>query len=119
MYDDDDDSPIPLNQRAATPESRGKEYLPSLVDASTYELEAFIPVTEADSDKDTTVADLAMLNNNLAVLNAALPEIRTIDSLCKIASTTAKLIETRRKVKKLDYGPKNDGSNKRTFEVIE
>lgn len=83
------------------------------------ELKEFIPVEETDSDTQTTKSDLAQLNNHLAMCNASLPYVRSIDSLCRLSDTVCKLIEVRRKVKKLDYGSNNKGSSGRAFEVID
>lgn len=83
-----------------------------------YELEPFTPVSEEDSDKQTTASDLAILNNHLAMCSGALPHVRTVDSLCSLSSTVCKLIETRRRVKKLQLGD-NGSSKGRTFEVLE
>jgi hypothetical protein len=90
------------------------EVLPAVI---TYELEAFEPVTEQDDDKTTTRSDLALLNNHLAYCNFALPAIRTVAGLCMLSNTVTKLIETRRKVKKLEYG-KTPGKAGSDYEVI-
>lgn len=86
---------------------------------SEYELEAFTPVKEDSSDKDTTVSDLALLNNQLALCNAALPHVQSIQTLCSLSTTVQNLIRTRRGVKKLEYGSPKQGNVGRVFEVIE
>lgn len=91
------------------------EVLPALADS--YQVSSFTPVNEADDDKTTTQSDLDMLNNHLAACAAALPKVYTIGSLCMLSATVAKLIEVRRKVKKLPYG--NSAGTSRTFEWIE
>ena len=83
-----------------------------------YELEAYQPILEQDNEQATTISDLSILNNHLAMCTAALPNIRTIGSLCMLSATVCKLIETRRKVKKLPFGDGNKGAG-RVFEVIE
>jgi hypothetical protein len=83
-----------------------------------YELESFTAITEEDTDKQTTASDLAVLNNHLAMCSAVLPHVRTIDSLCSLSSTVCKLIETRRRVKKLQLGA-SDTNKGRTFEILE
>lgn len=100
------------------PEAANKtEVLPALQDDS-YTLEPFSPISESDSDAATTQSDLAMLNNHLAMCSMALPSIRTVAGLCVLSTTVTKLIETRRKVKKLAYGdPGSKGG--RAFEVLE
>ena len=64
----------------------------------------FVPVSAASTDEETTVADVAMLHNAMVIVDAAIQQAHTIDGVCKLAVTMAKLIETRRNVKKLPYG---------------
>ncbi len=94
------------------------EVLPAIQDdPQGYALEPFVPVNEQATDQETTASDLAMLNNHLAVCSMSLPHMRTIDGLCKLSITVAKLIETRRKVKKLKYG--DTGKQGPVWEVLE
>lgn len=96
------------------------EVLPALKDSLSYELEQFTPIREEDSDRNTTVSDLQLLNNHLSMCNAALPNVRTLAGLCVLSNTVCKLIETRRKVKKLSYGePTASRSTQRAFEILE
>lgn len=94
------------------------EVLPTLDNQIKYELEPFKPINEQDSDKEATVSDLALLNNHLAMCDAALSSVKTISGLCLLSATVCKLIETRRKVKKLSFGNSTPSSG-RVFEVIE
>lgn len=97
--------------------SNKTEILPAITEES-YTLEQFTPVGVNDSDATTTESDLAILNNHLALCSMALPSIRTVAGLCVLSTTVTKLIETRRKVKKLAYGdPGSKGG--RAFEVLE
>jgi hypothetical protein len=93
------------------------EVLPALQDDS-YTLEAFTPIGVDAADHETTASDLAILNNHLALCSMALPSIRTVAGLCVLSTTVTKLIEARRKVKKLAYGDSN-GKRGSAFEVIE
>lgn len=81
-------------------------------------LRPFLPVDEKSTDSETTTSDLNILNNHLEMCDLALPSVKTVAGLCMLSATVAKLIEVRRKVKKLDYGARN-GSVGRTFEVLE
>lgn len=95
------------------------DYLPAIVEDLVYELEPFQPIDSNHSEEETTRSDLAILNNQLAVLSHALPAVRTIQSLCALTNSVCKAIEYRRKVKKLPFGePTGKGSGK-TFEVLE
>lgn len=91
----------------------------TISDSMVYELEEFIPVREETSDKETTTYDLAVLNNHLAMHSAVLPYVRTIASLCALSASACKLIETRRKVKKLPFGDPSGKGSGRTFEILE
>lgn len=82
-----------------------------------YELEPFKPIDEQASDKETTISDLALINNHLAVHNHFLPHVRTIKSLCAMSITVTKLIEMRRKVKKLQLGQPNGKGGSGIWEV--
>jgi len=84
----------------------------------THELEPFTPISLHSTDDETTASDLQVLNNNLVVCAALLPHVRTIPNFCALAITVTRLIETRRKVKKLPFG-KEKGENSRGFEVLE
>lgn len=97
-----------------------KVLLPATIqEICDYELEAFIPVSEPADDQETTRSDLAMLNNHLAMCNATLPYVRSLDGLCSLSSTVCKLIETRRRVKKLKLGDNGSKDSGKTFEVLE
>lgn len=116
--DGDEDTSTP-DKTPTLEHSFGSELI-TIAQNTAYELEDFIPVQEASDDKKTTESDLALLNNLLAMLNGALPNIRTLDSLIDINAAVNKTIETRRKVKKLQYGASNSkGGPGSTFEVIE
>lgn len=98
----------------------GPDNLPTTISQQmVYELEDFSPVREETSDKETTIYDLAVLNNHLAMHSAVLPYVRTIGSLCALSASACKLIETRRKVKKLPFGDPSGKGSGRTFEVLE
>lgn len=84
-------------------DAQGK-YISDKKGNTTYLLEPFIPIREEDEDKATTVSDLAVLNNQLAIMDAIIPGIMTLDGMIQISNTMCKLVETRRKVKKLAYG---------------
>lgn len=90
--------------------------VPTVLD---YNLEEFVPINEESSERETTIADLAALNNHMAVCNGVLPYVRSIESLCTLSNTVCKLIETRRKVKKLEFGAPNGKGSGRTFEVLD
>lgn len=92
------------------------DHVPAVLD---YELQGFLPVDEAAGDKETTIADLAALNNHMAMCNGVLPYVRSIESLCTLSNTVCKLIETRRKVKKLEFGVVSGKGSGRTFEVLD
>lgn len=114
-YDDPfDDGDVIDNEDERTPivAKYNPENLPAISSEQLgYELEAFKPVDEQASDKETTISDLALINNHLAVHNHFLPHVRTIKSLCAMSITVTKLIEMRRKVKKLQVGqPAGKGS---------
>lgn len=94
-------------------ERHSEESLPTIT------LKDFTPVTEQDDDKTTTESDLDILNNRLAMHHAALPHIRTLAGLCMESSTVIKLIDYRRKVKKLAVGKPNEKGSGNTFEVLE
>jgi len=103
---------LPIHAETNTPEFF------SIHTVSNYELEQFTAIDEGHTEKETTVADLQHLNNHLAMCNGVLPQIKTIQSLCMISNTVCKLIETRRKVKKLPFGdPKGGGGQ--TIEILE
>lgn len=106
-----------------TPTTRVAKVNPLTVEGalakSNYELEAFTSIKETDDDRATTVSDLQILNNHLAVCNAILPGVMTIAGLCALSQVVCKLIETRRKVKKLSYGESAGSSKGKIFEVIE
>lgn len=93
------------------------EILPAVTE-DAYPLEPFTPIGVNDTDHTTTESDLAILNNHLALCSMALPSIRTVAGLCVLSTTVTKLIEARRKVKKLAYGDSN-GKRGSAFEVIE
>lgn len=96
------------------------EFIPTLAEELNYELQPFKPVDEAADDEATTEADLSILNNHLAMCDGALPKVRTIAGLCALSATACKLIELRRKVKKLPLGvDATKDPKRRTFEVIE
>lgn len=84
----------------------------------THILEPFTPIDVHATDEETTISDLQVLNNNLVVCAALLPHVRTIPNFCNLAVAVTKLIEMRRKVKKLPFG-KEKGENSRGFEVLE
>ena len=107
MSSEDDEDRAPVNSG----------FVP-ILELSEYSLEPFKPVEESDDDKTTTISDLVVLNNHLAMCSAVLPHVRTVTGLCALSATVCKLIETRRKVKKLAYGNLGDKSG-RTFEVLE
>lgn len=109
-FDDDDDveADVPdIIHAPATP----------IIDVIDYPLEQFTAVTEEADDKETTISDLQILNNHMAMVNGILPHLRTADMLFKSAQTAIKLVEARRKVKKLEYG--KQGTGKGTFEILE
>jgi hypothetical protein len=83
-----------------------------------YVLQDFQPIDEAAQNKETTISDLALLNNSLAMCSAVLPHVKTIDSLVSLNSNICKLIETRRKVKELPFG-QSEKKGGRVYEVIE
>ena len=107
MSSEDDEDRVPVNSN----------FVP-IIELSDYELEPFKAVEEPDDDKVTTTSDLGILNNHLAMCSAVLPNVRTVAGLCALSATVCKLIETRRKVKKLAYGNLGDKGG-RTFEVLE
>ncbi len=80
-------------------------------------LRPFVAITESDTDKLTTESDLNILNNHLELCNAALPSVHSIVGLCMLSTTVTKLIETRRKVKKLAYG--SSSASSKVYEVLE
>lgn len=84
----------------------------------TYNIEPFIPIDIHDTEERTDVADLAVVNNFLAVCDKSLTYVRTIENLCSLSGTVLKLIEARRKVKKLPYG-KEQTKGGRVFEIVE
>lgn len=86
---------------------------------SDYELERFIKIEDHHTDPETTKADLAILNNHLAMCEAVLPHVRTVSGLCALNTSVIRLLESRRKVKKLDYGKTSDDSKRRVFEIVE
>lgn len=102
-YDDDDEA----------------ENLPTLYSNSQVTLQPFQAIDEQSTDQQTTISDLAILNNHLAVCEAVIPRANTIAALCMLSATVCKLIETRRKVKKLAFGSNNNSSSGRVFEVVE
>lgn len=78
----------------------------------------YIPITRDSTEEDTTDADLSLLHNTLSTCDAALQQEQlSIDSICKLSITVAKLIETRRGVKKLPFGPQKQSG--RTFEWLD
>lgn len=86
----------------------------------TYELQPFVADITADSTHDqTAVADVNQLNNHLATAHALLPEIKTIQGFCALSVTVCKLIETRRKVKKLPFGDNKVIAGSRGFTVLD
>ena len=120
MFGDPDSEEDGKPDRTPTLEHSFGSELITIAQQTAYELEDFIPVQESSDDKKTTESDLALLNNMLAMLNGALPNIRTLDSLIDINAAVNKTIETRRKVKKLQYGaPNGKGGPGNTFEVVE
>lgn len=94
------------------------ELLPAIVHQQ-YIKEEFIPVKEEHTDQETTIADLRILNNHLALYEGLLPYLCTVDALCKVSLVVNKLIEMRRKVKKLKMGDYSNAVSGRTFEVID
>jgi hypothetical protein len=107
----EDEPPAPLPPALLNMQALAKE--------TCYELEPFQAVQEDSSDKETTISDLAILNNHLALCTAALPHVHSIQTLCSLSSTVTKLIEVRRGVKKLEYGSPKTAIKGRVFEVIE
>ena len=91
----------------------------ALTEIMTYEIEEFIAVRESDDDVKTTTADLVELNAFLAATHAALPMVRTVAGLCMLANTACKLIERRRKVKKLPIGESVNKKGGRVYEIYE
>jgi len=118
MYDHDDEDDID------TPD---EEFLPAvnnpdanvLVPVGDYAMREFIAVEEDDTDKQTTIADVAILNNQLALCHAASFKINNLVALCALSNTVIKLIEARRKVKKLQYGDKAAGGGKGGLTVLD
>lgn len=86
-----------------------------------YELNPFTSDITADSSHEqTAVADVNQINNHLAVAHGLLPEITTIQGFCALSVTVCKLIEYRRKVKKLPFGePAKGGGSSRGFTVLD
>ncbi len=116
-FDDDLPATAPAQQDPADLWEHRLELVPTRVD---YDIEPFLPVDEATDDRKTTESDLRLLNNQLAVLNACIAHVRSVDSLIKLSHAINKTIETRRKVKKLEYGVTAiSGSKGRVYEVIE
>lgn len=85
-------------------------------------LPELIHVKETDSDTTVTEQDLLQINTFLHAIHQALPQIRSVDSLCKLAMTATKLIDQRRKSLKLRSGadstnhPSNQGN--RTIDMV-
>lgn len=84
-----------------------------------YQLEPFTPIYDEDSVEQTTKADLQHVNNMLAASAALLPHVHTIPNFCALSVTVCKLIETRRKVKQLPFGPSEEAKGKRKYTVLE
>lgn len=91
----------------------------TLEDICNYELEPFTPISEADDDTATTKSDLAQLNNHMAMADAMLPHVRSLDGLCKLSQNVCRLIETRRRVKKLKLGDSSNKETGKTFEILD
>lgn len=100
-------------------EEKETDNLPTLYNPRLITLQPFKPVTETSDDRETTEADLNHLNNHLAICDAAIPKANTIASLCMLSNAVCKLIEVRRKVKKLGYGEPAKAGSGRVFEVLE
>lgn len=79
----------------------------------------FHVVSESDTDKITTQADLHLLNNMLGLCHAATFKVATIAGLCALSTTVCKLVETRRKVKKLAFGEPGKSGGKGGFTCVE
>jgi hypothetical protein len=109
---------LPYNDEEEN-ETLPKKMEEPLTDNIPYVIPDFVPVTEEMSDRETTVNDLSELNTQLALLHYSIPQIKTFDTLLKVCNVTCKLIETRRKVKKLPFGEPTGKGNGRGFEVVE
>lgn len=93
------------------------EVLPAEAEKIKSLLYETLPVTLEDDDDATTKSDLAHINNHLAMNDAALKNVRSVMTMCALANSACKLIETRRKVKKLPFGT-NTAPTGRTWEVL-
>ena len=96
---------------------KAKEPEVIIENAKQLALRPFVAISESDNDKATTESDLNILNNHLELCNAALPSVHSIVGLCMLSATVTKLIETRRKVKKLALGASS--GNSKVYEVLE
>lgn len=98
-----------------------KTIQPEILPAEAEKLQSLLYQTVAvsleDDDDATTKSDLAHINNHLAMNDAALKNVRSVVTMCALANTACKLIETRRKVKKLPFGT-NANPTGRTWEVL-
>lgn len=96
-----------------------KELYPILAEKVTrYEIKPFAPIDRHDTEDATSDSDLGVVNNFLAVCDASLLSVRTIENLCSLSNAVCKLIETRRKIKKLPFG-QEPGGRGRVFEIVE
>lgn len=96
------------------------EVLPAAgIDGENNLMYSFKAISADDDDETTTDSDLGILNNHLAMNQHALKNARSVMSICALANTACKLIETRRKVKKLAYGQGLNSRFSRAIEVLE
>lgn len=96
------------------------EVLPANVDIKLDALYEVAPVSLECDDDETTSADLAMLNNHLMMNDLMLRNTRSIVSMCALAASACKLIELRRKVKKLQLGAatEKDSGRGKTYTIL-
>lgn len=96
------------------------EVLPATVEIKLDALYEVTPVSVECDDDTTTSADLAMINNHLMMNDLMLRNTRSIVSMCALAASACKLIELRRKVKKLQLGatPDRDAGRGKTYTIL-
>jgi hypothetical protein len=78
-------------------------------------LEATEPLMVNASLEDAKKADLPIMNAVVAAVYASWPNVKSIDSLCKMVKATNEAIEGRRKVLGLPYGSENKAPADKTI----
>lgn len=99
------------------PESSGSD-LPILQEA-----EVALPAP-ADIAPDATIgqakqADVAVANDMLRICYAGLNEVKSLGQLSRMVSTTMDVLEKRRKLMCLDYGPPRERSQGHQFDPLD